>query len=124
MFIALAIATTGLFEAYPRFEAIGPELLRNGGLQDGLDGWSKQEEGGAVDVTSETVRIKNVDSSRTVGIRQTVSVLPNHQFLMLSRLRNGKRRAGGRTMAYGSDPTGGTFRRRQTPVADPSRACP
>ncbi len=84
LIVALAIATTVWFETYPRFESIGPELLRNGELEDGLDGWSKQGEGSAVDVTSGNVKINNVDSSRTVGIRQTVSVLPNHRFLMLS----------------------------------------
>ena len=82
--ISLLLMTVGLFEFAPRYEAIGPEMLRNGGFKDGFDGWTTHGAKGTVAAASGMAVLESGDASKSVGIRQIHPAPPGLETLLLS----------------------------------------
>jgi VanZ family protein len=82
--LSLLSMTVGLFEFAPRYEAIGGELLNNSNFGKQLEGWTSHSSKGAVEVASGVAVLKNLDPSRSVGIKQTLSVPLERGLLQLS----------------------------------------
>ena len=82
--MALLVATVGLFEEYPRYEVVGPQMLNNSTFEDGLNGWSVWTNGGSVKILSGVVTIHNSKPKHIVGVLQAVPIPSGARSLMLS----------------------------------------
>ena len=82
--VFLLLLTAGLFELAPRYEITGPELLRNGGFEDGLEEWTVHGAKGAATAASGVVVLESDDPSRSVGIRQILPAVPGQEILLLA----------------------------------------
>lgn len=86
VFFALATLATILFALNtPPYLPIGPELLRNPGLADGLEGWKVQGEREAVQADGRGgVSLRLADPARSLGLTQVRHDLGGYPRLMLS----------------------------------------
>lgn len=80
--ILLGIATIWFFNAYPRYRPVGPELLVNAGLGDGLSGWHHGEDG--IEWRDGEVTLRSSDSSRSPAISQAVTSVAPGSLLLLA----------------------------------------
>jgi len=50
--VVLLFATISLFKGVPRYQPVGPELLRNNNFDMGFEGWAKRGGEGAINMAS------------------------------------------------------------------------
>jgi len=80
----LVMLTIGLFEFVPRYEISGPDLLKNGGFEDGLEGWVIVGVEDAIEASSGVAILKSRDSTQPIAIQQRVTVEPGMVKLQLN----------------------------------------
>ncbi len=95
--ILLAVCSVVFFNGYPRYQAMGAELLANADFRDGLTNWSGSNFGVEVLSAEGSVKLQSDNASQSVTVSQIVSANFPGSLLQLScdiktnRVKSGER---------------------------------